>query len=113
MRTKMIALFALLTATVSTVAGAQAKWQLVEDLRIGGDGADATMFTDVRSVVAGPGGQIFVLDARPQEIRMFDRTGKFVALTARKGQGPGEIAGANGMVVLRDTIWVNDPRNGR
>ena len=106
-------LVALLAVTIASTGAAQAKWQLVEDLRIGGDEQEATMFTDVRSIVAGPTGYIFVLDARPQELRVFDQRGKFVSLAPRRGQGPGEIAGANGMVVLRDTIWVNDASNSR
>ena len=113
MRPTMIPRAALLLAMLASTGDAQARWQLVEDLRIGGDEQEATMFTSVRSIVAGPEGHIFVLDARPQEIRLFDRTGKFITLAARKGQGPGEIAGANGLLVLRDTVWANDPNNGR
>ena len=109
----MMPLAMFLAMTMAPAGSAQARWQLVEDLRIGGDAQDATMFTEVRSIVAGPTGHIFVLDVRPQEIRVFDRTGKFIRLAARKGQGPGEIAGANGMVMLGDTIWVNDASNGR
>ncbi len=112
MRPMIIAVIALLAA-VSSTGAAQARWRLVEDLRIGSEADEATTFTDVRSVVAGPNGHIFVLEARTQEIRVFDKAGTFVTRAARRGQGPGEIAGANGMIVLRDTIWANDPRNGR
>src|SRR5262247_522216 len=90
----------LLIAITVRPCAAQARWQLVEDLRIGGDQSDMTIFSDIRGVVAGPKGHIFVLDAKPQEIRMFDAAGKFVALAARKGAGPGEIAHANGMLVM-------------
>ena len=107
------ALHVVALLALAATAGAQPQWQLVEDLRIGGDASDATIFTDIRGVVEGAQGQIFVLDSRPQEIRLFDRSGKFTARIARKGQGPGEIAGANGMLLVRDTIWVNDPNNGR
>ena len=98
---------------LATTAGAQPRWQLVEELRIGGETSEATMFTQLKGVIAGPHGQMFVLDGRPQEIRVFDRTGKFVTTAARRGQGPGEIANANGMLLVRDTIWANDPSNGR
>ena len=107
------ALHAVALLALAAPGGAQPQWQLVEDLRIGGEASEATIFTDIRSVVAGPQGQIFVLDARPQELRMFDRSGKFVATLARRGQGPGEIARANGLLLVRDTIWANDPSNGR
>ena len=109
-----LAAMSLAMAACSSGETAQPQWQLVEDLRIGGDeGGDMTMFTDIRGIVAGPGGNIFVLDARPQEIRVFDSAGRFVRLAARKGQGPGEIAGGNGLLLVRDSIWVNDPNNGR
>ena len=113
MRHVILGAMALVLSAISPApAMAQPRWQLVEDLRIGGED-ETTIFTDIRSIVAGPQGHIFVLDARPQEIRVFDRTGKFVTLAARKGQGPGEIANANGMLLARETIWVNDPSNGR
>ena len=114
MRAIVAAACALASAFVPFAsAHAQAQWQLVEDLRIGSDASEMTIFTDVRGIVAGPQGNVFVLDWRPQEIRMFDRTGRFVSLVARKGQGPGEIAQGNGMLLVRDTLWVNDPSNGR
>ena len=109
----MTALQLIASLMLATGVRAQPQWQLVEDLRIGGEASDVTIFTQVKSVVAGPQGHIFVLDARPQELRLFDRGGKFVAIAARRGQGPGEIANANGLLVLRDTIWANDPSNGR
>jgi 6-bladed beta-propeller len=107
------ALLQIATLARPLAAQAPARWQLVEDLRIGGDQSDMTMFSEIRGVVAGPKGHIFVLDAKPQEIRIFDAAGKFVALAARKGSGPGEIAHANGLLVLNDVFWVNDPANAR
>lgn len=96
------------------LAGAQAQWTLVEELRIGAAETDATTFADIRGVAIGANGQIFVLEYRTQEIRAFDAQGKFIKNVARKGGGPGEISNANG---LRHgpggTIWVNDPANSR
>lgn len=111
-RTTMRSVALVLSAILPATTMAQPRWQLVEDLRIGGEEA-MTMFTDIRGIVAGPQGHIFVLDFRPQEIRVFDRSGKFVTLAARKGQGPGEIVNSNGMVVVNETVWANDPSNGR
>ena len=113
MRRVMKCSVALVLSLVPPAAAmAQPQWQLVEDLRIGGED-EMTIFTDIRSIVAGPQGHIFVLDARAQEIRVFDRSGKFATLAARKGQGPGEIANANGLLLVNETVWVNDPSNGR
>ena len=101
-------------AIVPRLASAQAQWTLVEELRIGAAETEATTFADVRGVVVGTNGQIFVLEFRTQEIRAFDATGKFIRNIARRGAGPGEIANANGLIHAPDgTIWVNDPGNSR
>ncbi len=59
-------------------------------------------------------GSVFVLDFRAQEIRLFDSQGRFVKRVARRGNGPGEIANANGLLTAPNReIWVNDPSNAR
>jgi hypothetical protein len=94
--------------------GDATSWRLVEELRIGADsGSEMTAFTDIRAVVAGTDGRIFVLEMRPPQIRVFNQEGRFLSLAAREGQGPGEVSDANGMLIVRDTIWVNDPQNRR
>lgn len=87
------------------------EWRLVEDLRIGGADTGVTSLNDVRGVAVSPGGRIFVLDYQTQEIRLFDSTGRFVKLVARKGEGPGELSSANGMATgLDGALMVNDPQ---
>lgn len=89
-------------------------WRLVEDLRIGGADTGATSFNDVRGLSISPDGGIFVLDYQTQEIRLFDSTGRFVRLVARKGQGPGELTSANGMATgPNGALVVNDPQSRR
>jgi len=102
------------TALSINVAGAQAQWNLVEELRIGTGDSEPHTFTDIRGIAVGTGGRILVLDYKVQEIRMFDAAGTFLKLAARRGQGPGEISTANGLAQGADgTIWVNDPANSR
>lgn len=89
-------------------------WTLVEDLRIGGADSGPKSFSEVRGIVATKSGNIFVLDSKVLEIRVFDSRGNFLRVAARRGQGPGEIANANGLAIGQDDIvWVNDQRNGR
>jgi hypothetical protein len=105
--------FLLICASGVRAVGAQAAWKLVEDLRVGGDDGPY-LFSDIRGVVAGPSGNIFVLDFTAQEIRMFDAKGVFVKTVARRGQGPGELRNANGMLLAKDgLIWVSDPNQRR
>jgi hypothetical protein len=93
---------------------ASTTWTLVEDLRIGGADAGPKSFNEVRGIVATKSGNIFVLDYKTTEIRVFDSHGTFLRLAARKGQGPGEILMANGLAIGQDDIvWVNDASNRR
>lgn len=80
------------------------------DLKLGTvDGDPNLIFGDVRGIEADREGTIYVLDYQASEIRAFDATGKFVRKVASRGEGPGEITEANGMVLVGDTVlWVQD-----
>lgn len=54
------------------------------------------------AAVAGPSGRLFVLDEIDQEIRVFDRDGRFVGRTGGIGDGPTEFRYANGIEILGD-----------
>ena len=114
MRLRSLYLAVVAAWVVSSPLGAQARWSLVENLRIGSEEDGPYLFTQIRGVAVGERGSIFVLDFRSQEIRLFDSQGKFVKRVARKGAGPGEIANANGLLTGADgRVWVNDPNNSR
>lgn len=100
--------------TLPLSSGAQARWTLVENLRIGSEDEGPYLFSDIRGTAVGERGSIFVLDYKAQEIRVFDAQGKFIKRAARRGAGPGEIRNANGLLGAPDgRIWVNDPNNAR
>lgn len=83
---------------------------LTPDLRIGTiDGAPEEIFGDVRSIEVGGDGTIYVLDNQASEIRTYGPDGAYLQTIATRGQGPGEISGANGMVLSGDSVlWVQD-----
>lgn len=83
---------------------------LTVDLRIGTvEGEDYEVFGDVRSVEADADGNIYILDRQASQIRVFGPDGGFLRAISRKGEGPGEITEANGMVFDREgTLWVQD-----
>lgn len=102
----------LLTLAVAPSAAAQLT--VTETLRIGGPDEGPYLFADIRGLAPGANGSIFVLEFRSQEIRLFDRQGRFVKRVARRGSGPGEISNANGLLTGPDgEVWVNDPQNAR
>ena len=56
-------------------------------------------------------GQIVLANQGSQEIRFYDREGKFVRRAGREGQGPGEFSDAFHLWSMPgDTVWVGDYR---
>jgi hypothetical protein len=105
----------LLLCATATAAVAQSPktWTATEELRIGGD-TGPYLFTNIVGIAPTMRGNVFLLDQKAQEIRVFDATGKFVRLAARKGHGPGEITNAYGLIVAPDgLVWATDPANAR
>jgi hypothetical protein len=80
------------------------------ELRVGAmEGDPAYVFGDVRSMEADAEGVIYVLDYQASEIRSFDPDGVYLRTIAAKGEGPGEILQANGMILMGDSLlWVQD-----
>ena len=81
------------------------------DLQFGDlDGEDPNLiFGDIRGVQAASDGTIYVLDYQATEVRAFDADGRYLRTVARKGEGPGEITEANGILLSGDTLlWMND-----
>lgn len=99
---------------IASIASAQGRWRLQEEVRIGSADEGPASFSRVHDIGVTPNGNIFVLDAVAQELRLFDDSGRFLRMVARKGAGPGEIERANGLLVMPNgLVWVNDPANGR
>lgn len=98
----------------ASIASAQGRWRLEEEVRIGSLDEGPASFSRVHDIGVTPNGNIFVLDAATQQLQLFDASGRFLRTVARKGAGPGEIRRANGLVVMPNgLVWVNDPANGR
>lgn len=90
-------------------------WQAEETLRIGTlTGPPTTSFGRVASLAVGPNGGLYVLDAELQLVRVFSPDGRYVRTIGRKGQGPGEFNGADGLTFDKTGhLWVWDSRNAR
>lgn len=88
---------------------------VTEELRIGSldsDGPD--MFGQLYDIEVDEDGNIYLLEAQAEEIRVFNPTGEHVRTIGRSGAGPGEIGNASGMDMAPDgNLWVMDTGNSR
>ena len=86
------------------------------DLRFGsreGDDPNLT-FGNIRGVQAASDGTIYVLDYQAVEVRVFSPEGEYLRTIVRRGEGPGEIAEANGILLSGDTLlWIHDYAQNR
>ena len=67
------------------------------------------IFGDIRGVQGASDGTIYVLDYQAAEVRAYDPDGRYLRTIARRGEGPGEIMEANGILLSGDTLlWMHD-----
>jgi hypothetical protein len=96
-----------------TVKGQPNKIKLTEELTIGGGEDPDQAFSQVGMFVVGDDGSVFALDFKDQKIKVFDRTGKFLRLIGKPGQGPGELGYASGIQLLNDNTLVIEDATSR
>ena len=98
----------------ATSASAQtADLRLVEELRIGRvDGSGPDVLAEVHDLAVDSSGRIYVLDPGWQDVRLFDRDGRFIRQLAPEGDGPGERRHRRtGRVTWdegRGRLWIDD-----
>ena len=69
------------------------KISIVQEKQIGmlDEGPDEFLFVYISDVAANSKGDIYVADSRLNEIRKFDKNGKYIMTLGRHGEGPGEF----------------------
>jgi len=121
MNRKLYALLVLFFVLMCTAPGCssesetEAVREIQEELRIGSQmGGGPDMFGNIGRFSIGPDGRVYVYDRSDQEIRVFDREGRFVHRFGREGEGPGEFGGIWAMAWDSDDhLWIIDNRNIR
>lgn len=90
-------------------------FELQEELRIGSvDGPGPTSFGQLKGIAVTRDGNIVVLDALAQELRVFGSDGVHMATFGGKGGGPGEFESAYGLMLSpAGMLWVPDHRSAR
>jgi hypothetical protein len=94
---------------------APARWHLSArpTVTIGREGDPHAEFLRVGRVIRLPGGEILVPNAGTNEIRVFDRSGRYLRAIGRSGAGPGEFRLPSLVARAGDTLFVADPVNAR
>lgn len=93
-------------------ADPEARWRLVEEVRIGrADGTGPEVFGSIGSIVEDPLGRVWIADPMAGELRIFDRSGSHVRTVGRQGSGPGEFERLAVVLIGPDgNIWADDGR---
>jgi len=87
---------------------------LEEDFKIGDSEVEEEMIAQVTFFVVDENESIYALDWKSNNIKMFDKNGKFVRTIAKQGQGPGEINFPSGLLITPDNeLLVEDAGNRR
>ena len=97
----------------SEAARPPARWVVAPKplLEIGGADAEGPAeFTKIALVTRQRDGSIIVGNGATNELRVFDRQGRFIRNVARSGKGPGEISSIDKAFTIDDTIVVSDSR---
>ena len=128
-------LVSVLVLVVASVFGLQTKWKgtakiengvtvvrnpenplygkealiLQEDLAIGKPGSPPeALFSDIRQIAVDARENIYVLDGKESQVKVFDREGKHLRTIGRPGQGPGELDNPRSISISSDEIVVTE-----
>ena len=78
------------------------------------DVPESEVFGRIIDVEVDSAGNIFVLDAQSNNVRWFDRAGRFRGAAGHRGSGPGELMAPQAMTLdAKGDILILDPRNAR
>lgn len=74
---------------------------LEESFRLGGwDGGEDEFFGVIAAIIEDEQGNLYVLDAQLNEIKVYDANGAYLNTIGREGEGPGEFRGAGSLFWL-------------
>lgn len=103
----------LIARTAGAVPDAAVR-TVIEELRIQPDAEDTSSFSEVYEFDVARDGRMYVFDYPGRRLFLIGADGGVQKVVGRKGGGPGEFEGDNGMVVLRDgRLAILDAQNAR
>jgi hypothetical protein len=82
-------------------------FSLEEELTIGvEEGKEEQMFTNISDVAVDNDENIYILDLKQRQIRVFNKTGMYLRNISKIGQGPGEFQYANQVIITPNREFV-------
>jgi hypothetical protein len=86
-------------------------FRLEEELSIGeAKGQEEYLFSQVVDIAVDEEENIYILDLKESQLKVFDRNGKYSKKIGKMGQGPGEMRAPRSLVITpQQEILVNDP----
>jgi hypothetical protein len=98
----------LLSVAADASAQTAARWQLVEELRLGEGVNGVITFSRIVAIVPGANGAFYVADTQERTVRLFEKDGRLATTIGRDGSGPGEFRMIARAGLLGDTLWAVD-----
>ncbi|MCD4818793.1 MAG: 6-bladed beta-propeller [Candidatus Cloacimonetes bacterium] len=86
---------------------------LEPELIIGNEEKDTEIFSQISDIKEDNNRNIYIVDRKNNEIKVFSNEGKFVRIIGRKGEGPAEFNEPESIGFLNDKIFVSDTENRR
>jgi hypothetical protein len=87
---------------------------LQEELALGKTGNEESMLLDPRRLDIDQTGNIYIIDSKAAQIKVYDPQGNFIRAIGRQGQGPGEFQNpTNIQITAQQNIFVCDPNSRR
>ncbi len=82
-------------------------------LEIGNEENEKYTFFSIGDITADEDGNIYVFDNKGYVLRKYNRRGKFLGQTGKKGKGPGDFSSPSSLSYYGDRIFVFDQGNNR
>ena len=87
---------------------------LEEDLFIGESSRDEYIFSNIRGITVDDLSNIFVLDVKEANVKVFNAEGDYSRTISKKGEGPGELSMPYTISITSDTeLMIQDVMNRR
>ncbi len=82
-------------------------------LEIGDDSKEKYTFFSIGDITTDSNGNIYVFDSKGYVLRKYDKNGRFVKQTGRRGQGPGDFSFSSSLSFSNNKLYVYDSNNRR